>query len=188
MPKKLNLNDIINCCESRFNRGLAADWKNSDFIDLSRDILRDTDVNISTSTLKRIFGKVAVDDDYLPQQATLNALVKYGRYVIDINDTLDNEKVLTSTKPVIAKTITRTYKYLLLIVFFAIAGILAFKFLKPGNNSVSKISQTASEGLLPSTLFFELQLPDTKDSLFLNFGDKSALVYVANNLQKTAHN
>jgi hypothetical protein len=188
MPKKLNLNDIINCCESRFNRGLAADWKNSDFIDLSRDILRDTGVNISTSTLKRIFGKVAVDDDYLPQQATLNALVKYGRYVIDINDTCDNEKVLTSTKPVIAKTLPRTYKYLPLIVFFAIASILAFKFLKPGNNSVCKISQTGSEGLLPSTVFFELQSPDTKDSLFLNFGDKSALVFVTNNLQKTAHN
>jgi hypothetical protein len=80
MTKGARLKDIIKCCEIRFNRGEATTWKHSDFVDLHREIQRDTNTNISPSTLKRIFGKVAVDEDYIPQQATLDALKKYGRY------------------------------------------------------------------------------------------------------------
>jgi hypothetical protein len=81
MTKGARLNAIINCCEIRFNRGAATTWRHGDFVDLNREIQRDTNTNISPSTLKRIFGKIAVDDDYIPQQATVDALKKYGKYI-----------------------------------------------------------------------------------------------------------
>ena len=74
MTKGARLNDIVKCCEIRFNRGDATAWKHGDFVDLHREIRNDTSINISPSTLKRIFGKVTVDEDYIPQQATLDAL------------------------------------------------------------------------------------------------------------------
>ena len=57
MDKRTIVNDIIKCCETYFGRGAAADWRHRDFTDLGRDILNDTGVNISPSTLKRIFWK-----------------------------------------------------------------------------------------------------------------------------------
>ena len=76
MAKKAKIADIVKCWEERFDRGASLIWKHSDFVDLNREILRDTEVNISPNTLKRIFGKISVDDEYTPQQATVDALIK----------------------------------------------------------------------------------------------------------------
>lgn len=190
MAKKPKLNDIIKCCENRFSRGLSTDWKNSDFIDLSREILRDTDVNISPNTLKRIFGKIAVDEDYLPQLATIEALKKYGGYVAStMKEPIveqDVEQPIIVSKPITPKK----YKPLLLIsvTFIVVAGFLFFKILKPNSKLSASIIQTSTEGLLPATVFFDIQLPESKDSLFVNFGDKSAMVFIAKGQQKVAHN
>ena len=62
MGKKAKLADIVKCCEQRFNRGSADQWKYSDFGALSQEICRDTGVAISAHTLKRILGKVVVDE------------------------------------------------------------------------------------------------------------------------------
>lgn len=189
MAKKAKLNDIVKCCENRFNCGLAINWKNSHFINLSHEILRDTSVNISPNTLKRIFGKIAVDDDYLPQQATIEALEKYGGYVPStIKESFAKPEV---EQPIIINTSTTQKKYKTLLLVFIIAIVVAslftFKILKSSSKLSGSIAQTSTEGGLPTTVFFNMQLPETKDSLFVNFGDKSPLVFVKQGQQKIAH-
>jgi hypothetical protein len=191
MGKKAKLKDIIKCCEVRFNRGVAADWKNSDFGDLSREIMRETEVNLSLSTLKRIFGKVSVDDEYLPQQATVDALIKYGRYSPaepeQTSEKIPPEEPAATDKLGKAKS----YKWLFIpsVIVLGVCVFLAVKTLTSGGNNLKgSITFAGTEGLLPATAFFTLQLPDIRDSLFIDFGDKSPLVYVMPGETKTAHN
>lgn len=187
MSKKAKLDEIIRCCENRFNRGSAAEWKHSDFSDLSRAIFRDTDVNISPSTLKRIFGKVSVDDDYIPQQATVDALKKYGQYVEP-----DNVQQVESslTKPVTTNGANNSKRSKLLfpalLLITAIVAFLFFRYWKPKDIS-GTINITRTEGLLPATVVFDLQLPETEDSLFVNFGDKSPWQYIKPGEKNVAH-
>jgi hypothetical protein len=74
MTKRTRLKEIIKCCEKSFNRGPAFEWKHSDYLDLNKEIIDAIGLNISASTLKRIFGKVAMDEEYIPQRATIEAL------------------------------------------------------------------------------------------------------------------
>lgn len=191
MTKRERLNDIVKCCENRFHRGEATTWKHGDFVDLNREIHRETGANISPNTLKRIFGKIAVDEDYIPQQATLDALKKYGRYTEPDNTQPELPPRVVPEAPTElpgrvnnAKRFRMVYTIIAAIV--VITGLLTWRWLKPATVS-GKISLTRTEGHLPATAFFELQLPESSDSLFVNFGDKSPLVYVAPGEKKAAH-
>jgi len=176
MGKKANLDDIVRCCEIRFNRGASADWKHSDFNDLSREILYHTDVNISPSTLKRIFGKISVVDDYIPQQATLDALKKYGRYAGPEN-TPPALPPLAQPKP-FSRTGNFKHRnpvFVVLTIIVVITGLITWQFLNP-NKISGKISLSRTEGYLPSPALFKRQLPETDDSLVVSSVDKSSLL------------
>jgi hypothetical protein len=56
----------------------AAEWRNYEFEELSDKIFEATDVQLSSTTLKRIFGKVKYNN--LPSSATLNALAGFLGY------------------------------------------------------------------------------------------------------------
>lgn len=192
MGRKEKLADIVKCCEVRFDRGIAATWKHSDFFDLSEEILRDTQVNISPNTLKRIFGKISVDDDYLPQQATIDALTKYCGYSAP-EITVQPEKNLEAEERDIINNSDKAkrYKWIFIsstIVVIAICGLLLLRNLTSESNLSGSIALNNIEGLLPATALFKLQLPDTDESLFINFGDKTASVPVLPGQIKTAHN
>lgn len=189
MTKKNELLEINVCCETRFNRGAASEWKHSDFNDLSREIFKDTDVNISSNTLKRIFGKIAVEDDYLPQQATVDALKKYGGYS-------STGRVVSNDMPRQKDSVAnprqnRLKKYLLpiAILLVLLLGIKFFFFNGSQRNSAltGKIIPANIEGILPATAYFNLELPTTNDSLFISFGDKSPLAYIAPGQKTAAH-
>lgn len=185
MTKAATLNDVVKCCEIRFNRGDATTWKHGDFVDLHQKILRDTGVNISPSTLKRIFGKISVDSDYIPQQATLDALKKYGQYTEPENP----QPALSPLPDLPSKTSNpkrRNVVLAILTLSIVVAGVLAWQFWKPKNIS-GKITTIRIEGQLPATAFFQLQLPETDDSVFINFGDKSPLMYVKPGSKNAAH-
>jgi hypothetical protein len=180
MRKRSELNDIIKCCEARFNRGVATGWKHSDFNDLSREVLRSTKVNISPHTLKRIFGKLAVDDDYLPQQATIDALKIYSGYT-------NAESLITpGTKQ---RTQFRSPKAFIIIAVFiiVIVGLVLINLLSPASKLEGDIKVTETKGLLPTTAFFDLNVPGSEDSLFVNFGDKSTWVYVQSGQKSIVH-
>jgi hypothetical protein len=190
MSKGTKLADIIRGCEVKFNRGDAARWKHSDYIDLNRAIFNESDINISTNTLKRIFGKIAVDDDYLPQQATVDALIKYSGYITTgsepQNSASDAAPADIINNPGIFKKYKRFFTAsVIIIVICIVAASVLFKSAKKFSGN---IVITDTEGILPSTVFFDVQLPDSKDSLFVNFGDKSPLMNVKADQKNLAHN
>jgi hypothetical protein len=64
--------------EAKLGWGDSTGWTNADFETLSERILSETGVNLSTSTLKRLWGKVKYDS--VPQAATMNALARFAGY------------------------------------------------------------------------------------------------------------
>jgi len=187
MTKKAKLNRIIECCEAHYGRGLAINWKNGDFVDLSREIFKSTKVNISPSTLKRIFGKVSVEDDYIPQQATLNALINYGGYIDDSFLKSGNSDVDEDLPQQPKKNSQKISVYLFSLIAVSITLILIWFFVYRSNPSGS-VKLLTTEGILPSSAYFELVVPDTKDSVLIDFGDKSTLILVKPEQKKIAHN
>jgi len=64
--------------EQSLNWGDSSRWTNEDFENLSDEIEEKTQVRLSVSTLKRIWGRVKYDSS--PTAATLNALAKFIGY------------------------------------------------------------------------------------------------------------
>ena len=67
-----------NLVEQSLNWGDSITWGNDDFDQLSEKIFEKTKVQLSVSTLKRIWGKVRYEN--FPTAATLNALARYLDY------------------------------------------------------------------------------------------------------------
>ncbi|WP_276481502.1 hypothetical protein [Paraflavitalea pollutisoli] len=68
------------CCwlvAGRYDHKPVASWSNLDYMKLSGVIYRQTNVQISASTLKRVFGKFRTGERYYPQQATRDALARF---------------------------------------------------------------------------------------------------------------
>ncbi|WP_109745578.1 hypothetical protein [Arcicella aurantiaca] len=177
MNKKTKLKDIIVCCEIRFDNGSAANWKHSDFCSFSDAIMKDTGVNISANTLKRIFGKITVDNDYQPQQATIEALAKYGRNIV-LETPIQSENVYLKRY---------SSKAIVLIIGLFVMSLCMIYYVKKYKKITGIIRLSNIEGQLPQTTFFDLILPNTQDSLFVDFGDKSLLQSVNPTLKKIAH-
>jgi hypothetical protein len=72
-------NDLVARCremiEKSLNWGNSENWTNQDFENLSEKIFEKTQVRLSVSTLKRIWGKVRYDSS--PTPATLNVLARF---------------------------------------------------------------------------------------------------------------
>lgn len=187
MGRKVNLIDVIKSCETRFDRGEAIHWTHTDFINLSKDILSDTKVNISVNTLKRIFGKLSVDKKYIPQEATIEALQKYGGIAFPDNVPIPVEVKVKSVEKLPGFT-TRVLLYLIAFVILGFAGFIAWKALKPSPVLSAQIELKKTEGLLPLTAIFDLQMPESPDSIFADFGDKSMMIYVKEGQKKITHN
>ena len=68
----------IRLIEQKLNWRPVDEWRNYEFTELSEKILDATSVNLSATTLKRIFGKLKYES--LPSSATLNALAAFLGY------------------------------------------------------------------------------------------------------------
>ena len=78
----MDLHSTLDNCkseiENRLNWGSPSDWQNQEFEELSQIILNKTGVNLSHTTLKRVWGKVKYENQ--PSISTLDALAKYLDY------------------------------------------------------------------------------------------------------------
>ncbi|MCF0074364.1 hypothetical protein LZD49_28025 [Dyadobacter sp. CY261] len=77
------LDHLDHCCQlvsEKYGKPDAVHWTNSDFIRLSSILYRQTQVQISPNTLKRIFGKIKTDARYYPQKATRDSLARYAGF------------------------------------------------------------------------------------------------------------
>ena len=64
--------------EDKLQWGPVAQWHNEEFEDLSKGILEKSDVSLSHTTLKRLWGRVKYE--HLPTTTTLNALAIFLGY------------------------------------------------------------------------------------------------------------
>ncbi|KFC18227.1 hypothetical protein [Epilithonimonas lactis] len=185
MDKKKQFKNIVKSCENRFGRGDSASWKHSDFSDFSSEIQRATKISISVNTLKRIFGKISVDDNYLPQQATIEALKNYAGDYID-EDPIDqvNVSATENTTKSSSPNKSRVVRGVFLVLLLVLLGCL---FLITKDKDLGEIKISSTEGLLPKTAVFDLELPSSDDSLFIDFGDKSAPIHLTKGIERISH-
>ncbi|MEL1242547.1 hypothetical protein [Flavobacterium flavipallidum] len=190
MDKRLQLKVIIKKCELKFGRGDAENWKHNDFNDFSAAILESTKINISPNTLKRIFGKIPTDKYYLPQQATFDALICYSE--IDENELAD-ENSNTITIPISNQTETKpnNSKFKVGLLIFALIVLSTFLYFNFRNSFFNanevKLNLSSSEGILPKTCYFDVNIPKKADNLYIDFGDRSALVHLQPNQKIISH-
>lgn len=76
--EEILLNQCKNLIEQKLAWGSSETWTSQDFIELSEKILEETKVNLSPTTLKRIWGKVKYHSD--PNLNTMNTLVQFIGY------------------------------------------------------------------------------------------------------------
>ncbi len=72
---------ILKCrelIEEKLAWGKSEHWQNQDFESLREKVFEETGISLSTSTLKRIWGKVKYESS--PNVATLNALAQFVSY------------------------------------------------------------------------------------------------------------
>lgn len=173
---KKRLNFIERGVIKKFGKGKSTNWRNRDFEDLSFEINKASKVLISASTLKRFFGKNKTSDTYYPQESTLEAMEKYAALTV-------NKKI-----PIL-HFFQKRYSFLL-IVSVLIVGILFLYLLKtsPSGKLISaKIELNKIDGANPATAFFHYEIPDTKDSLFVSFGDDHPPKHLLSNKQFISH-
>ncbi|TXK49348.1 hypothetical protein FVR03_06320 [Pontibacter qinzhouensis] len=187
MGRKVNLTDVIKCCEIRFGRGAAAHWTHSDFINLNHDIIRATKINISINTLKRIFGKLAVDEKYIPQHATIEALQKYCGYTYPEDVQAPVEAQISEVIAPI-KVRKNIFLYIFILAIIGISGFAAWKLFKPVASFPAYVTLLKIEGTIPFTAVFDIMVPDNQDSTFVDFGDKSPLIHVRAEQKRVSHN
>ncbi len=163
---------ILRKVEKIFGRGKRDTWKNRDFEDLSHAIHLATKVLISVATLKRLFGKVKTDENYSPHESTIDALIYYADFKLSAPKKASSIKILYVVLSVLA---------LLTALFFVSIFIIdTDSSIHQPLPLTGKIELIKSEGSCPTTAYFDLDIPLTKDSVFLNFGDLTDDKHVKN--------
>jgi hypothetical protein len=155
----------IRLIEQKLNWRPVDEWRNYEFTELSEKILDATSVNLSATTLKRIFGKLKYES--LPSSATLNALAAFLGYASWME--FKSKHPLNEREP--EKTTSARKKFLLqhkvwpmTAAAAVIIVILAFTFLsgksvRPIKNEKEIVftSKPLAEGL-PNSVVFKVDL------------------------------
>ena len=162
--------------ESRFNRGVSQKWTNYDLETLSINIQEDTDVLLSITTLKRVFGKVKYNNT--PSIATLNALARYAGFA-DWSDfrskvTPPDKDTLTAT-PVRNLSFPRRWYWwaggivmiLLLSVFWTNGSRLRKEAIQDTSAYIFSSSKVLTAGVPNSVIFKYDATAAGRDSIFI---------------------
>jgi hypothetical protein len=155
----------IRLIEQKLNWRPVDEWRNYEFTELSEKILDATSVNLSATTLKRIFGKLKYES--LPSSATLNALAAFLGYASwmefkakhPLNEG-ESEKKTSARK----KFLLQHKVWPMTAIAAVIIVILAFTFLsgksvRPIKNEKEMVftSRPLAEGL-PNSVVFNVDL------------------------------
>lgn len=178
--------------ETQLNWGSSDGWVNEDFENLSDDIEETTQVRLSVSTLKRIWGKVQYNSQ--PTAATLNALAKFAGFenwrafqqkqkpreqVVEpvVIPTVIADVPVINTAPVAAKPVKRfTLKRLLVaasVVALVIVSLSLVSVFKPAkimvavNEAAQFTPRKITDGLPNSVVFDYDASAFNTDSVYL---------------------
>lgn len=158
--------------EKKLGWGTSEKWQNQDFETLGEKIFDDTNVMLSASTLKRIWGKVRYESS--PNIATLNALSRFAGY--------ENWRAFTSqnfedTGASIEKTAKSTFKRPYIRIIFAFGLFFLLIFIGFGLTKIH-VKQLSFENIqftskpvtlgLPNTVIFQYDATNSNaDSVFI---------------------
>jgi hypothetical protein len=157
--------------EKKFNQGSYSGWTNGDYEKLSELISEEIKEYISSSSLKRIFGKVNYSSE--PSISTLSILAKYAGYK-DWYDLVNQSSSVASkvAQPGKRKLIL-PLKFLLPLSIAVLAGIY-FSLFKE-EQLEHTLSFHTSKSIAPSNVIFDYDISKmSSDSVFLDFNDHFA--------------
>lgn len=162
-------NDLVVRCremiERSLNWGSSENWTNQDFENLSEKIFEKTQVRLSVSTLKRIWGKVRYDSS--PTPATLNVLAKFvglenWRSFQQTHGTSTSAALIEGTPPTAIKTVqkTRSSYRVVAIVGVIIAGAISVYALVKGKSPANAAKDERGKGDTVNVLFKARKVTD----------------------------
>ncbi|GAB3920623.1 hypothetical protein [Larkinella terrae] len=172
-----NLQHCRMLIEEKVNWGDSSQWQNQDFETLSERIFAETNVTLSVSTLKRIWGKVRYDS--APTATTLNTLAQFVGFenwrefrkqpVLVHPEPLQSLPPQPVPAPVSRPSNSRWPWVIGALVLLGLIGIWAFqnrvKPLKYGELTFT--SRPVTKGL-PNTVLFDYDATDSNaDSVFI---------------------
>ena len=175
MEEKEYIHKCRRLIENKLNWGNSASWQTTDFEKLSQKILDETNIMLSTSTLKRIWGKVKYESS--PNRATLDALVQFlghGNWLEFMNADVEETQIAKhdSSQKLGQKGGTTKRKWLIAVSLLSLIIFLMFSlFQKPDNTlqfkNVNFSVKSVGTGL-PRTVIFNYDANNSNaDSVFI---------------------
>ena len=160
--------------EEKLNWRPVHEWRNYEFEELSEKILDETGVHISSTTLKRIFGRLKYDSE--PSTATLNALASFIGYQswMEFKSSIaqDQKPAIVRTKKIFLHTPIHRRVWLAGMVTFIGIGVFLVlsgrsKPITINSSSVIFTSRPLAEGL-PNSVVFNVDMKGNEaDKLYI---------------------
>lgn len=177
----IHLQQCLAQIEKALGWGSSENWGLTDFELLSEKILVKTGVSLSTSTLRRLWGKVKYDSQ--PQVATLNTLAKFLEFenFRAFVDSLDAEKTESTeytdeskpNAPASSKSTSWNNRISTALIGIILVLLLGWQWMKTPTEVNYELkefaftSQPVSSGI-PNSVVFEFDLSQaTGDSIFI---------------------
>lgn len=190
------INELQRCkavIEDKLGWGPADGWQTADFENLSELILQETGVSLSTSTLRRIWGRA--EYNHLPSGTTLNTLARFAgsgdwRAFVKQNkpvETEQNEVVSEAEAPQKPRSWKRWAWIATAVVVVILASMLAFDKGEPQleKSAYSFESRSVTRGIPNSVIFTYDASASPTDSVFIQQSwDNTKRVLVDKNLHK----
>jgi hypothetical protein len=178
MNESMKDSDCLELCKRLTREKLSwapvEEWRNYEFTELGDKIYDATSVQLSITTLKRIFGKIKYDN--LPSSSTLNALAVFLGFQswMDLKSKMDkkdpgvNKKDPEDHEMPVSKTVksSKIKRYLVAASLLAVVLVIAFSFIvlsaktsleQPNVSKVVFKSRSLANGL-PNTVVFNVDL------------------------------
>lgn len=172
------INELLRCkaiIEDKLGWGKAESWQTADFDNLSELILKETGVSLSTSTLRRIWGRT--EYNHLPSGTTLNTLARFAgsedwRAFVRQHQPVGvtKNKVLSQAAVPITKNRLKQLVWTATgFVALILVGTLAFDSVEPQleKSAYSFESRSVTRGIPNSVIFTYDATASPTDSVFI---------------------
>lgn len=191
--------------EKKLNWKKSILWKDPDYSKLSNVIYKESNITISTNTLKRLYGKIKYSNAYNPQKGTKDALTKYLGYENwddfvsqykhpeeELNLEIDNIPKFDKNKINFKKKLYKSlfFAVLILILFIIYTSLYSNK--KNINSASYKFELKDSISQVPYTVSINYDIQQiNSDSTYVDFNYVKHYVgaqYIKLNKLKHVHN
>ena len=178
-----NIEKCKKAIEDKLNWGSSTLWLNYDFERLNEQIFAETNVQLSVSTLKRIFGKASYTSS--PSLTTLNTLAQFIGFASwrdftkslapqpsIIQPTVLEAPVTIPAKPMLNTNKRRYFIYGIIstLAIISLIGFMTQKEKQPFDSTkfVFRANKVVTEGLPNSVIFtYDATAANPKDSVFI---------------------